>query len=97
MEGLHHLLACQNLQHLKLAPASSDIPSNLHGLSAAGLLVVAQLQPLTSAELVLDVGPDQWQAFTPEQQLKAPGVGQEVVQEALQVKQQRAGPLTMVS
>jgi hypothetical protein len=57
---LHHLLACQNLQHLKLAPASLDGSSSFRGLTAAGLLVLAQLPPLTSAELVLNVSSSHW-------------------------------------
>lgn len=96
---LRHLLSCEHLTHLSLTGAYSNpgrrdaVDQEPQGLDAAGLLVVAQLRPLTSAELLLDVQPSR--GLTLEQLLGAPAVAP-VAEDVLQIKEESGWPLNLV-
>jgi hypothetical protein len=96
---LRHLLSCDHLTHVSLTGAYSNpgrrdgVDQEPQGLDAAGLLVVAQLRPLTSAELLLDVQPSR--GLSLEQLLAAPAVAP-VAEEVLQIKEEFGWPLNLV-
>jgi hypothetical protein len=94
-DDLRHLLACQHLTSLKLGDASlAPTGHHLRGLDAAGLLVVAQLRPLTAAELPVNLegSPEE---ETLEELLAKPAVAP-VAEEVLQVQEDSGRPLNLV-